>query len=489
MSVEDGRLVLPDGMSYRLLVLPDTDKMTPEMAAKIRDLVSAGATVIGPKPVQSPSLANYPACDRKVKRIAEDLWGDVDGTQLKERTYGKGKIIWGKTPEQVFSEMDLAPDFQYTLGKSRTEPNHPAKVLGNETLYSEQLNTIHRIVGKTDLYFVASQSDRRLSAVCTFRINDRRPEFWQPDTGRIEKCAQYRLTKDGRIEVPIRFDPSGSVFVVFREPVGERFVAIRKDGKALDDLSPVQPIKLHESAPGTVEMLAWEAGSYELLTAKEKSFKMAVSAIPAPMRIDGPWEVRFQKDRGAPPEAVFEKLISWPKHADAGIKYFSGTATYVTELTIPAGMIDDDLALYVDIGRVEVIASAELNGKDLGILWKPPFRAEITGSVKPGKNTLKIAVTNLWPNRMIGDEQYPSDAEYDSRKILGMWWREPRFGAQYWSLKAIPDWVVQGTSRLEPRRVTFGTHKFWKKTDPLLDSGLLGPVTIRPAVKKSIRIF
>lgn len=471
MSVEDGRLVLPDGMSYRVLVLPDTDVMTPELCSKIRDLVQAGATVISPRPVKSPSRSGYPDCDNEVKKIADRVWGDVDGKAVKERAYGKGRIIWGKSLRQVFSEMGLKPDFEYELGKSSAEMrNAPAPVPGNKGLFSAQLNYIHRVSGKTDLYFVTSQSDRSASAVCTFRVNDRRPDFWYPDTGRIEKCAQYGLTEDGRIEVPIQFDPSGSVFVVFREPIGDGIVEIKKDGKPLDKLSQVQTVELSGAASGGVAVLASEPGNYELVSAAGKSVKVAVSAIPAPIEIDGPWQVRFQKNRGAPPEAVFEELISWPQHNDAGVKYFSGTATYATEFTVPEELVGNGLVLHLDIGRVEVIASATLNGGDLGILWKPPYRAEITSLAKPGKNMLEIAVTNLWPNRMIGDEQYPSDAEYDQRG----------------NLKAWPEWLVNGTPRPEPRRITFGTTKLWKKGDPLLASGLLGPVAIHAAARKSI---
>ena len=104
MTVRDGRLILPSGMSYRLLVLPPGAPMTPALRAKIKDLVNAGATVVGPRPSESPSLADYPRCDREVQRIAAEVWGDCDGESLTENRFGKGKVIWGKPLADVLAD-------------------------------------------------------------------------------------------------------------------------------------------------------------------------------------------------------------------------------------------------------------------------------------------------------------------------------------------------------------------------------------------------
>jgi hypothetical protein len=154
------------------------------------------------------------------------------------------------------------------------------------------------------------------------------------------------------------------------------------------------------------------------------------------------------------------KLISWPDHPDTGVKYFSGTATYSKTLDVPADMIGSDRSDYLDLGTVKNFAEVTLNGQDLGILWKPPFRLDITSSVKPGANDLQVKVTNLWPNRIIGDAQLPEDVEWSGMKPA-KW----------------PQWMLDGKPS-PTGRLTFTTWRHWTKDGKLLDSGLIGPVVI-----------
>ena len=198
MSVRDGRLVLPDGMSYRLLALPPAETMTPVLLGKIKELVEAGATVVGPRPVKSPSLSDYPKCDEEVKRLAGELWGDAGGQKVTEHRCGKGKVVWGKTPEAVLAEMGVPPDVRCESAAGRGG-----------------LRYVHRSAGGLDLYFVANGTQQTPEMLCTFRVKGKRPEFWWPDTGRIEPVAIYDEGEEGT-RVPIRFKPCGSVFVVFR---------------------------------------------------------------------------------------------------------------------------------------------------------------------------------------------------------------------------------------------------------------------------------
>jgi hypothetical protein len=158
----------------------------------------------------------------------------------------------------------------------------------------------------------------------------------------------------------------------------------------------------------------------------------------------------------------FDRLISWPEHPDEGVKYFSGTAVYSCNFKV------DDVShrLMLDLGRVEVIAKVTINGQPLEVLWKPPFVYDISGKVHAGENSLKVEITNLWPNRLIGDENYPDDCTPNQSWLQGR-------------LLAIPEWLKLGKPRPEPRRLTFTTYKHWKKGDPLLPSGLLGPVTLQ----------
>ncbi|NWG75717.1 MAG: hypothetical protein HXY24_14135 [Rubrivivax sp.] len=162
--------------------------------------------------------------------------------------------------------------------------------------------------------------------------------------------------------------------------------------------------------------------------------------------IEGPWQVSFPPNWGAPEQVTFESLISWPQHPDPGIKYFSGTATYRRGIDVPAERLRAGGAVLLELGRVHELAEVRLNGQDLGILWRPPFRVEITNVARPGANELEVRVTNLWPNRLIGDAALP----------------------------------------VEQRR-TFTTWEHWKADAPLLDSGLLGPVRLIWAVDRELR--
>jgi hypothetical protein len=173
--------------------------------------------------------------------------------------------------------------------------------------------------------------------------------------------------------------------------------------------------------------------------------------------------LRFPAGAGTPAEITLDRLSSWSLHPDNGVKYFSGTATYVKTLTLPAAKPDERLCL--DLGRVEVMAKVRLNGRDLGLLWKPPYRVDITAAAQAGDNILEIEVVNLWVNRLIGDEQLPEDSE-----------RNPNG-----TLKAWPDWLRAGQPS-PTGRYTFSSWRLWKADDPLQDSGLLGPVTVHSTV-------
>ena len=182
MQVQDGRLVLPSGANYRYLRLPEADRLTPPLARKIRELVDGGARVIGgPRPQGSPSLADFPRCDAEVAQIAADLW---DGR----------RITSGKTLAEVFAHDQLPPDFE-----------------------GEGLRYIHRRVGQTDVYFVSHLENRAREATCTFRVAGRQPELWDPESGAIRALPEF-VERDGRIAVPLHFDPAQSWFVVFRKP-------------------------------------------------------------------------------------------------------------------------------------------------------------------------------------------------------------------------------------------------------------------------------
>ena len=198
-----------------------------------------------------------------------------------------------------------------------------------------------------------------------------------------------------------------------------------------------------------------------------KRLTLAPPASPREFAVTGPWQVRFPAGLGAPASTQFDQLLSWPAHADPGICYFSGTATYEKDFELPAELFGADRELYLDLGEVAVIAGVKLNGRDLGTLWKPPFRVRVDGTAKPGVNRLEVRVTNLWRNRMIGDAALPDDVAWNRERARGA------YPAKW------PDWLVQATTR-PSGRISFCTRKdVYSKDDPLLPSGLLGPVKVQ----------
>lgn len=622
MAVRDGRIVLPDGMSYRVLVLSDSRAMTPPLLTRLKDLVDAGATVIGPPPSKSPSLSGYPGCDEEVRQLAGQLWGDCDGQKVKQHAFGRGRVVWGLSPEEVLEQVGVGPDF----------------------LCSREWRFLHRSTPEAEIYFVANARPFEATATCAFRVAGRVPQLWCPESGRVEPAGVYE-EKDGVIRVALTLGPSGSVFVVFRRPAeGDSVVAVRRgdrtllfaglepapkvvvrrarygvlddpqrtrdvtaaaqakvdakefsfrvaamaeggdpapmvvktlvvdysvddkpftvkahDGETivlgrnavgarvetalygvLDDpkrtrdvreklqrlldagesrfkvsrmaegddpaygvvktldveytldgkrhhltgtdpdsvdflVGPAPPaaiVRVYRDAEGGTRLEAREPGQYELVSKSGRSRRVKIDAVPAPVEIRGPWDVNFAPGGGAPERIRLDKLMSWSEHDDSGVKYFSGSAVYQTTFEWHPQSSEGVKYVpryYVDLGRVAVIAEARLNGRDLGILWKPPFRVDVTDSLRPGENVLEVKVVNLWINRMIGDEHLPEDSDRNANGTLKDW----------------PQWVQEGKPS-PTGRYTFTTWRLWSKDSPLVESGLLGPVTLQTTIQADV---
>jgi hypothetical protein len=509
MIVRDGRLFLPDGMNYRLLVLPSynaddqpiiqldpttysysarpmpkAETMTPALLRKIKELVEAGATVLGTRPLKSPGLSGFPGCDREVERLADELWGKGAGASGEgSHTLGKGRVVWGRTPGQVLSGMGITPDFQ----------------CGTD----QPFRAIHRSMEDgTELYFVANKMDQVINRVCTFRVNGKTPELWRSETGRIERPALYGADPSS-VSVPIRLEPNESVFVVFRagRPVTDKhFVRVTRNGQEVTSAeqgheepvtaSPLLPqvnvrgkpyvaewnisaagplVQVFQEDDNGVKAIVRAGGVYEFSRADGKKQKITVPSLPAPLELEGPWDLQFKPGLGAPRQVTLDKLISWEKHSDPGVKYFSGSATYRKTFALPDSWHQPERLVLLDLGRVKVIASVRVNGRDLGTLWRAPFRLDITSALVPGLNTLEVTVANLPVNRMIGDEQLAEDSERGENGELKAW----------------PQWVLEGKPS-PTGRYTFASWRLYKKDDALMESGLLGPVTLQSEINLTI---
>ena len=460
LSVKDGRLVTPEGLSYRVLVLPELPTMLPAVARKIRDLVHDGAIVIGPRPMRSPSLEGYPDCDREVAQIADEVWGASDGGAVREHSFGLGRVFWGQTPKEVLERTGVTPDVELPAG---------APVLW-----------IHRQAGPADIYFFSNQSDQPVVVNASMRIQGRLPELWCAESG-SRRNAAFWWPENGRTVVPLQFGPSGSIFVVFRRPVenADPVVALRR----LDSNSS-EPATLLAEGAGRFLLLARQKGTYQITTAAGKVVNAVVGDIPEPVDLAGPWELHFPSGWGAPSAVQLDHLSSWTERGESGVRYFSGTAIYTKEVELAPDFLARDRRFTLELGDVRNIAAVRVNGRDLGTLWKPPFRVEVTAALRPGNNRLEITVTNLWPNRMIGDEQEPDDCDWGEMKTFTYVTPPVPVGRP---LLRVPQWLQLGRPRPSAGRHTFTTFKFFTRDSPLLPSGLLGPVRLEIAAQTEIQ--
>jgi hypothetical protein len=423
MSVKDGRFTLPDGMHYELLVLPDRKDMNLQVLQKIEKLVKAGGTVVGPKPTQSNGLTDYPVKDRQVKKLADSLWGNCDGKNVFEHRYGKGKIIWGRSLRDILSARGIGPDFYTSRNKN------------------EDLDFIHRQTPEADIYFIRNRTMRREFVNAHFRVSARTPELWLPDTGTILQQLVYEQWPQST-RVPLQLPPMGSLFVVFRKSV------------SLPHLVSLDPgINATTVTDKQIRVTTFENGSYTMRTSNDQTMEIEIDKIPPTRRLTGPWKVYFPAGWGAPESATFAKLKSWTEHENPGIHNFSGTACYKKNFRIPRRWFGKGRKIYLDLGQLWALGEVTLNGRSLGIVWKPPYRIEITEAAKPDQNKLEVEITNTWANRLVGDAQLLPDQRYCRTNI-----------------------TYSGTP-----------GKSWKDI-PLRQSGLLGPVQLIQAVEKTISL-
>ena len=559
MSVKNGRIVLPDGMSYGLLVLPEQDDMDLDVLRKIESLVKAGAWVVGPKPRRTGTLADFPNCDKQVAELADKMWGRCNGKTITENPYGKGRVFWNRTAAGILAQMDIGRDFSYKGGDRRT-----------------RLDYIHRSTESEDIYFVVNKNERWESVECTFRVTGKKPEIWYPDTGETRQLPVYDTNESGTV-VPLNLKPAESVFVVFRRPakrthftnlaaagkmkaaakpildphsaapagamwlsdgvgqVADQYITFdlgeprnvdkiriwnyterrrglmnygikdfdilaSSDGKdyrkfgsftlkeadGIEDkyyhrdlevdikdarfirfdvktnlntnwycygiskrtgLSKVKffsgkedipGVKIHSVSSGAAFdpatdgdlgvahpfaqimtdkkgrpfLRAWKPGTYAIKDSTGKRRRIKADSVKPPVKVTGSWQVNFPPNWGAPEKTNFDKLISWTDSDNDGIKYFSGVAVYSKQIDIPKKYFGSKSHLELDLGVVQKTARVSLNGKEIAILWKPPFTVDITDVARPGKNELVVEVANTWTNRLIGDAFLPANKQF-----------------------------------------------------------------------------
>ena len=326
VTARDGRLVLPDGVSYRVLVLPDHGILSLPVARKLREFVQAGVAITGPKPLRTASLSGWPESESELQAIADELWQ-------------KDRIATQATAAELLAKRGIPADVAWTTGS---------------------LDWIHRRDGDADIYFLSNPTKITGNTEVTFRSHGRQPELWNPLTGERRDATAFSQA-NGQTLVPITFDPYGSIFVVFRKPITPQAAGTTRDNE----------IHLTQAA-----------------------------------EIAGPWTVAFDPAWGGPATIRFDVLSDWTQHPDAGIRNYSGTATYQTSFRKPAG----HGPFVLDLGNLAEMATVRINGQDLGrVLWTPPYRMALPMDLKATDNQLEIRVANTWWNRLLADQALPKE--------------------------------------------------------------------------------
>ncbi|TWT81523.1 Glycosyl hydrolases family 2, sugar binding domain [Planctomycetes bacterium CA13] len=407
LKVDDGDLVNPEGTRWRVLWLSPKQcrRLTPETLLKVKELLISGATVIGQAPELNPSLSGGADSETTFNALVKELWGD--GTLANgDRRIGKGRLLWGDDLETSLAKLGIAPDVSGTLPE----------------------RWCHQRVGKTDIYFVIGDRKQSLNANLHFRAKGK-PEFWNPVDGSVEPVPVFHLTNQGTT-IPVQLPVAGSTFIVFRpEQPKSSLQRISLNGEILVDATdqarvdtaerfpayglsrsePLQPwIEPEPLVYGVIDggqnLVVWKDGNYKFGGSGGKEISVDVVGTRT-IPLQSGWTLSFPSGWDTPQSVNLGQVQPWSGLTDKAQKHFSGTATYQTSFTLDELNNDDRLVL--DLGRVGNIASVKVNGQDAGVLWAAPFRQDVTALLQKGTNTLSIAVTNTWHNRLVYDAALP----------------------------------------------------------------------------------
>lgn len=607
LSVKNGKINTKFGVEYEVLLLPKSDWITAKTLKIINSLVEKGATVIGNIQSNSPGLTNYPENDTFIKNTAKKLW--------------KSNLIKDISINEFLEKNKITPDFLIDKGTK------------------DDINFIHRRTKDTDVYFISNAKKESIEIVGRFRVEGKKPELWNAETGEIKELAVWENNDDGTISIPLSLKSEQSLFVIFKEKskeknhivkatfnlekdkieplsnlkilkaeygnflqeglidITDKVVKVVSNGKldfqmsrAFCDCDPamgyVKEFRMEYQIGDKVEHVHAEEREFVKIDAGDKELKIIsavfgkfkaettgvpknfqaiditenikkqvasgnlnikmtdelvkgislknannflkitfetdgnlrtsiipegdflnlnrsipsseiykedgktilktpfsgnisytkasgklkniIVKVPKPILLSKDWSVTFPLKNGVSKKKNYKTLTSWTEALEEEIRHFSGTAVYEKKITLTKANISKEHSLELDLGSVAIIAEVFINDEKVSTLWKAPFRVIIDDYVKKGTNTIKIKITNLWVNRLIGDEKLMLDYDRKGRKI-----------------KSLPDWLNNPDMRLSKRQ-TFASWKHWEKDSKLKTSGLLGPVKIN--INKIVKI-
>ncbi len=404
MRVEGGRLRSGDG-DYSMLVLPNLTAIDVESLRRIRTFVDQGGTLIATRrlPEIAYGMAGRDENRREVQQITAQLFGAVPAdAALHQQRLGSGVAIFSRDERTSF------------LNALRW---HAPDIVLAEA--SPHVGFVHRRTEDRDFYFLANTSEQPQQLEATFRVVARQPEVWDLKSGTVTPVAVFEDTKAG-------------VRLVFElGPLESRVIAFVEAGR-----SPVttdSDLDLEATRDGWTARV-FENRSYYIQRPKGRE-DVTVSGIPAPAVVMPKWRLTFDDPSIAPMD--LDDLKSWTEMA--GARFFSGRGIYEAEFPFSV-KLPEDVGVTLDLGSVREIAEVWVNEAPAGVAWMRPYRFDVTRLVRTGANRLRITVTNLLINRVLGMGPIDYSAVYE------------RFGRR------------------------FPPGEEWEKVREPFPSGLLGPV-------------
>ncbi|MDZ7721707.1 MAG: glycosyl hydrolase [candidate division KSB1 bacterium] len=382
LTVENGKLTLPHGQTYKVLVLPGWKHMNLNVLKKLELLVKQGAVVMGRKPETSHGLYQYKDRENEIRVIADRLWGKTDGETVTRHEYGKGMIVWGEPLRNILLERGVEPDFTFT-----------------GPLDFGEVDYIHRRTRYADVYFVRNKPEKSVTIQGDFRCGNI-PELWNPLSGTRMPAPIYTHA-GSRTYVPLQLPGHGSLFVVFRD--GQETSHITSVIR--DDLT-VYPSAIPSDmayVPSTMRdgsLVFQQDGKYQLLQADSVLYVLKVDEPQEPKILTGAWSVTFPESKKGPGTIRMDSLYSWSLHPDDAVRFFSGVAEYERSFDLKK---QPEHRVLLDLGRVEKIAQVFVNDKPADVIWCEPYACDITDFLRSGENILRIQIANTWANRLAGD--------------------------------------------------------------------------------------
>ena len=432
ISIANGVLKTSEGISYKALALPRSRILPLAVLKLAQEYLQSGGILIGERPLRSQGIVS-PEQAQQFSAIANGVWAPCEKSTDKHTAVGRGQLFCTASSRDALTASGVLPDLQE---------------IGDST--EATLDYVHRRTGQTEIYFVRNMLDKPIKTAVLLRVKDRQPEIFHPDTGNTETSLLFSPTADGRTMVPLSLGARESIFVVFRHSTALQSVTtIERNGLVLYSADNSIKTKLPQGTSvqgnGPKALLSTtEPGNYRLTFANGKSAEAAINAADG-ADVQGPWTLTFPSGWGAPPQVEMNELTSWTSSTDAGVRYFSGRATYRTTLKLTEAQAIAASSALLNLGEVHEVAVVRINGKAVGTLWKAPYSVRIDGVLRAGANTIEIDVTNLWPNRLIGDAQDPNGKHY-----------------------------------------TWTNIRKYEKNSPLLPSGILGPIRIEPVYEMKL---